>query len=224
MDATNGSREFQAAVDLLQVAAAWVAFALVHSLTASDRFHAFLRRRAGERLYLGWHRMAYTILSLLTFLALAAYLRALPDVPLYAVRQPFRSLCRFGQLCGLAVLLRTPLSLSAFLGIRQALEYLGGAGPSAPESPPPLCTRKSYGVVRHPLYLGCSAILAFQPDQSFVSLASTCLAIAYFYLGSFHEEKRLVREFGDAYRDYQRTVPRFLPFPTGASKRKGPGS
>jgi hypothetical protein len=33
----------------------------------------------------------------------------------------------------------------------------------------------------------------------------------YFYLGSIHEEKGLVAEFGEPYVAYQKQVPRFLP-------------
>jgi protein-S-isoprenylcysteine O-methyltransferase Ste14 len=33
----------------------------------------------------------------------------------------------------------------------------------------------------------------------------------YFWIGSIFEERKLVREFGDAYRDYQHRVPRLLP-------------
>ena len=36
---------------------------------------------------------------------------------------------------------------------------------------------------------------------------------AYFYIGTFFEERRLVRTFGEEYRAYQRRVPRFLPRP-----------
>jgi hypothetical protein len=32
-------------------------------------------------------------------------------------------------------------------------------------------------------------------------------------VGSFHEERRLLAEFGDAYRDYQQQVPRLIPRP-----------
>jgi protein-S-isoprenylcysteine O-methyltransferase Ste14 len=30
---------------------------------------------------------------------------------------------------------------------------------------------------------------------------------AYFYIGTFSEERRLVRQFGEAYRAYQRNTP-----------------
>jgi protein-S-isoprenylcysteine O-methyltransferase Ste14 len=34
----------------------------------------------------------------------------------------------------------------------------------------------------------------------------------YLYVGTFFEERRLVREFGDDYRAYQRQVPRLIPW------------
>jgi protein-S-isoprenylcysteine O-methyltransferase Ste14 len=37
------------------------------------------------------------------------------------------------------------------------------------------------------------------------------MMILYFYVGTFFEERRMVRTFGQEYRDYQRRVPRFLP-------------
>jgi protein-S-isoprenylcysteine O-methyltransferase Ste14 len=33
----------------------------------------------------------------------------------------------------------------------------------------------------------------------------------YFYVGSIFEERKLVAEFGEAYREYQRRAPRLIP-------------
>jgi protein-S-isoprenylcysteine O-methyltransferase Ste14 len=33
----------------------------------------------------------------------------------------------------------------------------------------------------------------------------------YLYVGSLFEERRLLAEFGQAYEDYQRRVPRLMP-------------
>ena len=33
----------------------------------------------------------------------------------------------------------------------------------------------------------------------------------YFWIGSIYEERRLVAEFGEAYREHQRRVPRLVP-------------
>jgi protein-S-isoprenylcysteine O-methyltransferase Ste14 len=35
----------------------------------------------------------------------------------------------------------------------------------------------------------------------------------YIYIGSIFEERRLIAEFGEAYREYQRSVPRLIPRP-----------
>jgi protein-S-isoprenylcysteine O-methyltransferase Ste14 len=39
------------------------------------------------------------------------------------------------------------------------------------------------------------------------------VSAAYFYLGSIPEEQKLIEEFGDAYRRYQRAVPRLISLP-----------
>jgi protein-S-isoprenylcysteine O-methyltransferase Ste14 len=44
----------------------------------------------------------------------------------------------------------------------------------------------------------------------------TLLMSLYFVLGSYHDEKSLVRQFGTDYLEYRRKVPRIfpgLPFP-----------
>ena len=61
----------------------------------------------------------------------------------------------------------------------------------------------------------CSAvilIMALWPQMT-VNLASFFFVVstAYFYLGSIPEEDKLIDEFGDAYRRYQRAVPRLVP-------------
>ena len=44
-------------------------------------------------------------------------------------------------------------------------------------------------------------------------LASAAAIVAYFYAGTFFEERRMERKYGEGYREYRRHVPRFLPFP-----------
>lgn len=196
----------------LKVLLAWSAFALIHSLTASDRYKDSLSALLGTPRFRAYHKLAYTALSVATFSLLVLYLRTLPDRPLYSIDTPWRLLFRGGQLLSVALILATPLDLSGFLGIRQALSWLR-QGADAPSDPPPrLFTGITYAIVRHPLYLGCSGAVLFQPDQTLVSAFSAVAVVLYFVVGSVHEERRLVREFGEVYREYQRKVPRMIPF------------
>ena len=43
------------------------------------------------------------------------------------------------------------------------------------------------------------------------SLVSALAITAYFIVGSRYQERKLGGEFGDAYRDYAKTVPGLLP-------------
>jgi protein-S-isoprenylcysteine O-methyltransferase Ste14 len=190
---------------------AWTAFAIFHSLTVSEGYERVARRVMGERAFAGFHRLLFTAYSAAALAAVLLCVRALPDAPLYRVDGWVRLLFHAAQAGGAALLLWTPWDLLEFAGIRQFVRHLRGETP--PAGPGPLFTGKAYGIVRHPLYLGFSLILAFQPDQTKNSLASTAAIVAYFYVGTFFEERRMERAYGEAYREYRRRVPRFLPLP-----------
>jgi protein-S-isoprenylcysteine O-methyltransferase Ste14 len=49
-----------------------------------------------------------------------------------------------------------------------------------------------------------------------MSLTHLCFALlltGYFVIGSLFEEKDLIQDFGDQYRDYQKKTRKFIPFP-----------
>jgi protein-S-isoprenylcysteine O-methyltransferase Ste14 len=64
-------------------------------------------------------------------------------------------------------------------------------------------------------------LLAFHPVQTHNSAATAAVVVAYFYAGTFLEERRLVRKFGEEYRAYQQRVPRFFPLPRPQTGRRG---
>jgi protein-S-isoprenylcysteine O-methyltransferase Ste14 len=68
-------------------------------------------------------------------------------------------------------------------------------------------------IVRHPLYDGSIlAILGyFLFAPSIANLVTGLCLILYFVIGIYWEEKKLVKEFGDKYRSYQKQVPALLP-------------
>ncbi len=208
------------AFDVLRVILAWSVFAAFHSLTVSDGYERFARRVMGGKAFGASHRLLFTAYTAIVFALLVLYLRSVPDAPLFRVEGWPRLFCRAVQLCGAAFLLWTPWDLAEFVGLRQWQRR------REPDPPPGrndrLFTGKAYGIVRHPLYLGISAILAANPVQSRNTLASSVMAILYLYVGTFLEERRLVRKFGDEYRDYQRRVPRFLPIgrPSGSGRAR----
>jgi protein-S-isoprenylcysteine O-methyltransferase Ste14 len=127
------------------------------------------------------------------------------------VAPPWRWLMRAGQLGALVLLAWTIMSTEPldFIGIRQ----LAGT-PSAAR--PTLTTRGLYRVSRHPMYFASMLVMWLSPAMTINQLTLFALMSLYFIAGSYHEEMLLVKQFGGAYREYRRKVPRIfpgLPFP-----------
>jgi protein-S-isoprenylcysteine O-methyltransferase Ste14 len=71
-----------------------------------------------------------------------------------------------------------------------------------------------YAVVRNPLYLGNWLIavgLCVVAQLRWLLLAGPLVAFLLYYVVSLAEEQRLLEQFGDDYRRYCETTPRFFP-------------
>jgi Putative protein-S-isoprenylcysteine methyltransferase len=199
-------------VGTVKVIVAWGAFALFHSVTVSDPYERWARRVMGEGRFRPYHRLLFTLYSAAATAAVLLYVRSLPDLPLYSIDGWVRFLFHGVQILGAGLLLWTPWDMKEFVGLRQWERHRKGERETTGRNDR-LFTGKGYGLVRHPLYLGCSLLLAFHPVQTQNGAATAAAVIAYFYIGTFFEERRLVRQFGETYREYQKRVPRFLPLP-----------
>lgn len=115
----------------------------------------------------------------------------------------------------------TCFAVLAWLGIAHSrhMNHLGAAArvgvPELSNSPAAstLLTDGLYGIVRHPIY--ANGLVAGIGYALVVNHAGTyILFIAAFpmlYIITLLEEKELTDRFGDAYRQYQREVPRLVP-------------
>jgi protein-S-isoprenylcysteine O-methyltransferase Ste14 len=194
-------------MSVLLLTAFFVAWALVHSLLASLPFKNWTRRVFGagaDR----WYRLAFNAFAAITILPIFPMLALLPDRTLYVVPAPWRRLMRGGQVLALAGLAGSfwQAGVFHFVGLPQWL-----AQQPAPTGS--LEVRGFYCYVRHPNYLFSLLLLWLTPAMTVNLLTVYILITLYFYVGSFHEERRLLTEFGEAYRDYQRQVPRLIPRP-----------
>jgi len=69
-----------------------------------------------------------------------------------------------------------------------------------------------FTLVRHPLNVAPLAPFWLTPHMTTRRLAFNVIATGYLVIGSLHEEKRLRHQYGEAYREYQRSgAPFFLP-------------
>ena len=195
----------------------FILWAVVHSLLASLRAKGWARRAFGEEVD-RWYRIGYVLFALVTFAPIPLLVLLLPDRTLYVVPTLWRWLMVVGQVTGamgaaVAILQTGPFR---FVGLAQAL------GQRAEEGP--LQVRGLYCYVRHPSYTCSMVVVWLMPLMTVNLLVLFLLFTLYFWLGSVHEERRLVAEFGEAYEKYRHHVPRLIPrlrrcYPARSGKR-----
>jgi protein-S-isoprenylcysteine O-methyltransferase Ste14 len=199
-------------VSVLLIGGYALVYALIHSWTASQSFKDWVRRRAGlasDR----WYRLAYNLVSGILLLPFLPLLLWLPDQVLYTVGPPWRWLLLLGQAAALAgiaygIWLTDPWH---FLGLRQITPASDPADPAHAAEQPHLVVAGPYRWVRHPLYFFGLLAIWLIPQMTVNRMVLALVFSLYLYVGTFFEERRLLREFGAEYRAYQRRVPRLLP-------------
>lgn len=91
-----------------------------------------------------------------------------------------------------------------------------GRGTPAPIDPPKeLVVRGLYRYVRNPMYVGILSILLGEAllFASWRLLEYTAVVFTFFFLFVvLYEEQMLMQKFGESYRQYYKTVPRWIPW------------
>lgn len=197
----EGIMDFSPWIILLSV----LVYGVVHSLLAT------LAAKARARQWFGpgadrWYRLAYNTFGILTFLPILALTAALSSERLYVIPTPWSYITLVGQLLALLVLgiglLQT--RIWSFLGFEQML--------NPPESSTSqLVTGGLYRWVRHPLYTAGLVFIWLTPIMTSNLLALNIGLTVYLVLGAIYEERKLVREFGETYIDYQQRTPMLIP-------------
>jgi protein-S-isoprenylcysteine O-methyltransferase Ste14 len=124
---------------------------------------------------------------------------------------------------GLVRLLARAISVLAIIGFSWGVRALGnfdtfGLVPIKVRlrgkqlRPPNFIVRGPYLWIRHPLYFFMIVLIWSAPDVSSDRLLFNVLWTLWIVFGSYLEERDLVAEFGQGYRDYQKTVPMLFPW------------
>ncbi|MFH1841915.1 MAG: NnrU family protein [bacterium] len=192
------------------LALAWIAWSALHSTMIDNRVTTALRRRLGASFR--FYRLFFNLVSLVTLVPVVLYGRSL-DSPVFW-RVP--DLLFVVQLLLLALALWLFVAggrhydFLQFLGFRQISS--GGSSGALTESGA-LNTRGLLGVTRHPWYLGALLFVWSYPRELTVAhLVVKGVLTVYIIVGTVFEEHKLVAEYGDAYRQYQRDVSMLLPW------------
>ena len=176
---------------------------VVHSIMASLGFKALLQQTFGDR-FMKFYRLLYNFFSVLSFAPILYLMIVLPNRDLYQVSPPWSYLMLAGQGISALMLLAAVLQTDVFhfVGLRQIV---------SDEKKGNLITSGLYRYVRHPLYTFGLLILWLSPSMTVNSLIVYISLTIYILVGAYFEERKLLREFGQAYAEYKNVTPMLIP-------------
>jgi protein-S-isoprenylcysteine O-methyltransferase Ste14 len=180
-------------------------FGLQHSIMARPWFKRVWTRLVPEPI----ERSTYCLMSCLVLFVLIWQWQGL-DAVIWDVQHPWGRGLLWGLFAaGWILVPAVSLMISHFdlFGTRQVWLYLRGQ----PYTSLPFRTPLLYSRVRHPLYLGWTLAFWATPTMTLGHLLLAGVLTLYMGIAACIEERDLVSHFGDVYRDYQRSVPMFIP-------------
>ena len=183
---------------LLLALAIW---GVVHSFLASHLAKDLFRLKVGR---MDFYRLAYNIFSAISFLPILYLMATLPNQLVYEIPSPWNLVMFGGQLLAVILLVVAFLQTDSlsFIGLRQLFEK---------EKSGALVVHGLYKIVRHPLYTFSLLFLWLSPSVSQNSLTIYIGSTLYILIGVYFEERKLLREFGEAYAAYKKSTPMLIP-------------
>jgi methanethiol S-methyltransferase len=180
-------------------------FAVQHSVMARKWFKEWWTRIVPKPI----ERSTYVLFSSVALILLFALWRPLGGV-IWSVEDPagrlvLRSLFAFGW--GLVLYSTFLINHFDLFGLRQVWRNLLGL----PEGGLRFTTPGPYKLVRHPLYVGWLFAFWMTPVMTTAHLLFSIATTAYILLAIRFEERDLVREHGESYEEYRRSVPMLVP-------------
>ena len=181
-------------------------FAMQHSVMARKWFKDWWTSFVAKPL----ERSTYVLFSSLALILLFWQWQPLGGV-VWSIEDPFGTIAlRVLFAFGWALVLVSTFLINHFdlFGLRQVWLYLRGR----PYTTLQFGTPGPYRLVRHPLYVGWLFAFWSTPTMTVAHLLFSVATTAYILIAIQLEERDLIREHGDSYEAYRRSVPMLIPF------------
>jgi methanethiol S-methyltransferase len=192
----------------LSIALLWAAYCALHSYLISIRFTNLMARLLKS--YYAFYRLAYVAISIILIIPLFRWTDQLNDPVIFSSGYPLsivRTVLKAGSLLLFFRAFFIDYDASSFFGIRQISNLLKR---KKTDGPGELKKSGLLGITRHPMYLALIIYLWCQTFRVCDIVINAVLTI-YIIIGTRLEENKLVREFGDAYVEYQHEIPMLVP-------------
>lgn len=197
-------------MEYLFLASLWIIWCIVHSTMISLALTGYLKNKLGH--YFRFYRFFYNTLAISTFSPLVHYGGAIKAPLLFRWEGYMIILQLFLVAIGvlLVVLGWISYDILHLMGFRQIKT---GSSNSYISKTGNFDTSGILGVTRHPWYLAAIILLWTGYRTIYVTTLIVGIILTFYLLiGTILEERKLLHEYGDEYRRYQKNVSMLIPF------------
>jgi len=197
-------------VDVLIFIFLFIVFSYTHSLLASEKVKIQFKKIFGG--LIAFYRILYNLFSVIS-LYIIYDVSPKPHIIIYDLHNPFDLIILIPQFLSLAGVFWVfkYICLREFLGLEQIKRFFEKKYITELDEEFTLRIEGPYRYSRHPIYFFSITFLLFRPVMDLFYLTFFICIVVYFYIGSYYEEKKLVRQFGDIYENYKKEVPGIFP-------------
>jgi len=193
----------------LVVSVFWTGYCFLHSYLISISFTKYITRLLKN--YYAFYRLFYVSISLVLLIPLINYTNQIDRAIIISYDSPWpviRYIFMYGSLLLFFWAFFFSYDSLSFFGIRQILNFKKN---KEKNSTADIKLNGLLGIIRHPMYL---ALIIYLWCQTFrvVDIIVNIILTTYVIIGTILEEKKLILEFGEAYKRYQKQVPMLIPF------------
>jgi len=181
-------------------------FALQHSIMARPAFKSWWTKFIPHAL----ERSTYVLLASLCLILMMWQWQPIGGIVWSIENEVIRTILFVTNLTGWLIVLISTFLINHFdlFGLRQTWSYFQGKTYVQLPFRLPLF----YKYVRHPLYLGFLIAFWSASTMTVAHLLFAILTTGYILTAIQFEEKDLIRQFGEKYREYRKWAPMLIPF------------
>lgn len=186
----------------------WILWCALHSILIRKTVTDYMKQKLGDQYR--FYRLFYNIVALVTLIPLMDYSISLKGVPFFRWEGRLVIVKYLLWMTSIYLFIAggSHYNISQFLGIRQIKTGRTNRALSEYDT---FDTSGILSVIRHPWYVAGILIL-WARDMSLPTLLNNIVIVAYFVIGAFLEERKLLIEFGEKYREYKKNVSMFIPY------------
>jgi protein-S-isoprenylcysteine O-methyltransferase Ste14 len=181
-------------------------FGIQHSVMARPRFKEKWTKLVPKPI----ERSTYILFSSFALLILFYFWKPIHITIWYASGETLSTALTVLAIAGWVIVLVSTFLINHFdlFGLRQVYHHLAGK----PEKIIKFQTPLFYKFIRHPLYFGFLLAFWATPVMTAGHLLFASGMTIYIFIGISHEEKDLLRTYGEQYQNYKQKTARIIPF------------